>query len=302
VIGEDLLLKLKLLDILRELNEISLHEASWYLGVPLEKTEAIVNSLMRSYVMSVSNGRLKWSAADNPSALKPWGWKLVHEIVLGSTMEYARSCGAWTAVVAEYQVMGRGRAGKKWVGNLGGIWVTLRFPLHHENAGLTTAAIPLIVANVLEKACDVKAAIKWPNDLIYGGKKLAGVLVEGEAYRGRVVLDVGVGINVNNEPPLPGSTSLKHVLKRKVPRNTILSLLIGQVARIDKLLDEPEELTKRFREKLITLNRRVRVVTTEGVVEGEAVDITDLGELVVRAGGVEKIISVKDALEVRHLD
>jgi len=302
VLDETFILKLKLLEKLRDSSELLLRDVSWSLGIPVETAKSIAENLARNYIITVTDTRVKWSVADNPSTLKPWGWKLVHEIVLGTTMEYARSCGLWTAVVAEYQLMGRGRAGKKWFGNLGGLWATLRRPVFHEKAELASLAIPLIIVNVLERVCSVKAKIKWPNDIVYGDEKLAGVLITGEAQGDRLVLDIGIGINVNNEPPIPGSTSLKRILGRKIPRNSILSPIIGWVTRIEKLLDEPDELIGRFRENLATLNRRVRVVTAEGVLEGVAVDVNEMGELVVRVDGEEKNFSIEDVLELRHLD
>jgi len=302
VVGADTVLKLKILEELRDTQELLVKELSWRLGIRPEHVVRLARDLSRNYLIELRNNRVVWSIADNPSTLKPWGWRLVHEIVIGSTMEYARGCGLWTAVVAEYQLYGRGRHGKKWIGNLGGLWITLRLPVSHGNASYIPMAAPLIVVDILRRNYGVKTMIKWPNDIIYGDKKIVGILVEAEAVYDKLIVNIGLGINVNNEPPLPGATSLKKIMGRRVPRNGLLSLLIGWFSRLNKILEEPEEIKERYIRNLATLNRRVRALTRSGVVEGFVSSVSEYGELVVETDSGKKVLDPSDTLELRHVD
>ncbi len=302
VVDENTVLKLMIMDKLKTTNNVLLKELSWALGVSVDRIESAVKDLGRNYLIELRGNRVLWNIADNPSMLKPWGWKLIHEVILGSTMEYAKGCGLWSVVVAEYQLLGRGRHGKKWIGGFGGLWTTFRLPIMHENANYLPLVIPLIIVDILDRNYGVKTMIKWPNDIIYGDKKIIGILIEAEAMRDRLIANIGLGINVNNDPPLPGSISLKKILGRKIPRNGLLSLLIGWISRVEKLLDDPRELKERYMERLATLNKKVRIMTRKGVLEGVAVDVNELGELVVEVNGRKKAIGPDLALEVRHAD
>ncbi|MET1160807.1 MAG: biotin--[acetyl-CoA-carboxylase] ligase [Thermoprotei archaeon] len=302
MITRSLLLKLLVLDYLKSVHEATIREISWKTGVSDDVVSSTVYELTDNYLMDVSSTKVSWSVVDNPSTLRPWGWKIEHLVLLGSTMDYARGCGLWTIVVAEYQFYGRGRHGKEWIGPLGGLWVTLRFPMESSKASLVPVAAPLVLIDTLKQVVDIDAEIKWPNDIVFEDKKLAGILVEGETYQDRIVVNVGIGLNVNNNPPLPGTTSLKYIRGRLTPRNTILSLLIGRFSRIDKLLEDPEELFDRYMAKLSTLGKRVRAETSSGIVEGVAVDVNEYGYLEVETSTGKKLLDPNTTYELKHLD
>lgn len=302
MIDERTLLSLMVLDNLKTMYEASLRELGWRIGVDTRVVENIIYDLSRCYMIKVDDNKVMWSVADNPSYLKPWGWRIFHETVLGSTQEFIRGCGLWSMVASELLLMGRGRHGRRWIGNLGGLWVSFRLPALSKTADYVPIAIPVLLIKLLRRSFGVNAVIKWPNDIIYMDKKLAGIIIEAEALRDRIILNIGIGINVNNEPPLPGSISLKKILGRIVPRNSLLSLLTGWLTKLDELVENPEDIRKAYLENLSTLNKKIVAKTFQGSVEGVAVDVNEYGELVVKSEDGEKILDPNSTLELRHLD
>jgi biotin-(acetyl-CoA carboxylase) ligase len=98
--------------------------------------------------------------------------------------------------VAREQPGARGRAGRPWGATAGGLWLTVALPLHAPHIGWAGMTAALAVCRALD-VVSLRAGVKWPNDVVIGGRKLAGVLVEGVA--GRELAAVGVGLNVRNE-------------------------------------------------------------------------------------------------------
>ena len=108
---------------------------------------------------------------------------------------------------AEAQTSGRGRRARNWRSTQGGSYQTLAVHLGSPSAQplgpRASVAVAVGLAQTLPRY-GVKVGIKWPNDLFYRRKKLAGILLE----HTRAHLLIGVGVNVNNEPP-PGAVGLK---------------------------------------------------------------------------------------------
>lgn len=140
---------------------------------------------------------------------------------ISSTNDRALEIGGdGTVIVADRQTAGRGRRGRAWHSAPGlGLWFTVAF----ENAtdGLAFAA-PLAVRDAVRGICDTR--VKWPNDVLTGGKKFCGILVE---RRGNVTA-LGIGINVKHEaedlPPelRDTATSLERATGQPVDRGDVL--------------------------------------------------------------------------------
>ncbi|HEX5177240.1 MAG TPA: biotin--[acetyl-CoA-carboxylase] ligase [Chthoniobacteraceae bacterium] len=112
-----------------------------------------------------------------------------------------RGAPGGTAVLAEFQTAGRGRFGRRWESTpYAGIWCSLLLRPHFMPAlwpRLTTWTA-LAIADAIEETAGVAVAIKWPNDLVIAGRKVAGILIEtGEDEAQRRFAVVGFGINVN---------------------------------------------------------------------------------------------------------
>ena len=122
------------------------------------------------------------------------------------------------AVVARRQIRGQGQWGRPWQAPPGGVWVSAALPWSGPGvaAGLFGLAVAVGLAERLE-AAGLTVAIKWPNDLLVDGRKVAGILPRMVHRGSRVRLArVGLGLNVVNPVP-PGAIALKQLLPSPRP-------------------------------------------------------------------------------------
>jgi BirA family transcriptional regulator, biotin operon repressor / biotin---[acetyl-CoA-carboxylase] ligase len=140
---------------------------------------------------------------------------------VASTMDVANSLAtdgapAGTLVLADAQLAGRGRAGRKWESKAGdGIWMTLIERLNDARAlDVLSLRIGLRAARVLDRFAGARVRLKWPNDLYLASGKLGGILVESR-WRGTRPewTAVGIGINVR-AADVPGSATLGESVSR----------------------------------------------------------------------------------------
>jgi BirA family biotin operon repressor/biotin-[acetyl-CoA-carboxylase] ligase len=206
-------------------------------------------------------------------------------------------------VLAESQSAGRGRRGRSWVSTPGQnltFSLILRPALAASRAPEITLAAAVAVAEVLEKAAfDVR--IKWPNDLLIGGRKVAGILTEvatdGDRLR-QVILGIGVNVNLlrSDLPPelRAAATSLREERGEPLPRAFLLAALLLSIEEwLDVLLEEGfERIRFRWRELSGTLGTEVRVEGPQGALVGRALDLDEDGALRVRdaAGVVHRVV------------
>ena len=127
------------------------------------------------------------------------GWRLYEYATAGSTNDLARGLPAWSAVRADVQTGGRGRFGRVFVSDPGGLWISAVLP--SEGGPQRWAGFSLMVGihlvRMLESLSVPGARLRWPNDLMSGPKKLGGLLIEQSSSE---TLVVGFGLNVRNSP------------------------------------------------------------------------------------------------------
>ncbi len=137
-------------------------------------------------------------------------------------------------ILAEIQDKGRGRFNRKWVSPPGGLWFTiiLKTVLPEKDLPKTTLMAAYSIAEALGRDHGIQVNIKWPNDIYFQGKKLAGILTESEKIAGTFYLVSGMGINVNND--LSGSgrssremTSIKDITGKGTGREALLAAILG---------------------------------------------------------------------------
>lgn len=207
-------------------------------------------------------------------------------------------------VVADHQTAGRGRLGRTWLAPPGSsllVSMLLRpRDLPTTRLHLVSSAAALAAADACADVADVRAELKWPNDLLGGDRKLAGLLAE--AMPGAVVVGLGVNVNwpVELPPELRGTAvALNHLAGRDIDRE---ELLIRLLELLDRRLDEGWDAVARdYRARCATVGRRVRVELAVGdVLTGTAVGTTDAGHLVVDAeDGARRVIAVGDVAHLR---
>jgi len=221
-----------------------------------------------------------------------WGKRIHHFGELHSTMDEARGLArrgadTGTIVIAECQIKGRGRLNREWLSPEGGIYfsVILRPKISPVYAPRINLMASIAVATAIRKLFGLKAELKWPNDVLIGGKKVCGILAEMYAELDAIdFVNLGIGMNVNSSVSLfeKRATSLKDELGRKVSRKELLSAVLAEIEEQQISLME-SDLLERWKKLSYTLDRQVRVESPDEVIEGQAVDIDTTGALIVKS-------------------
>ena len=168
---------------------------------------------------------------------------------LGSTLDRAHALGAdsapgGTVVLALEQTAGRGQDGRTWHSPAGGVWLALLLRPRAASLGIMSIRAGLVLADVVDElAGRAVARLKWPNDVLVGDRKLAGVLCEGR-WQGEAPqwLAIGLGINVVNEiPAAVRATAI--ALSEVIPGVRCSDVLDRLVSPLTRLGGAPELLT-----------------------------------------------------------
>ena len=221
-----------------------------------------------------------------------------------STMDIARDLARQgreegTVVVAGTQTRGRGRSDSEWFSPRGGAWfsVLLWPPIEAERSHRAVFLGGLCACTVLRELCDLDTIIRWPNDILFGGRKLAGVL--GEALRADDTFYsiVGVGVNTNfSVSALPEelrneATTTLDILGRKVDNESIVVAMAELlVERSPELSGEYGRVLDEWLESSDTIGQMIEV---DGNLAGRAVRLDDEGFLMVEdeSGDENRIVS-----------
>jgi BirA family biotin operon repressor/biotin-[acetyl-CoA-carboxylase] ligase len=193
-----------------------------------------------------------------------------------------------TVVIAEEQTAGRGRFGRRWVSPAGlNLYLTIVLRPDIAQLRALSMAAPLGVCRAVETVTDVQPLVKWPNDVITGGKKLAGVLIESEMSGENVRYAlVGIGINVNyrvDDPEISGiATSLIQQENSPVSREKLLAVLMNEMESLYNTPISGGEVHDRWKARLDTLGREVTVRFQGESYEGVAEDVDAYGNLLLR--------------------
>ncbi|MFO1478185.1 MAG: biotin--[acetyl-CoA-carboxylase] ligase, partial [Verrucomicrobiota bacterium] len=212
-------------------------------------------------------------------------------------------------VFAESQTRGRGRLGRKWVSpGRKGLWfsVLLRPEFRPQEATQLTVAAATALARAFRSESGLQASIKWPNDLLLRGKKVAGILTELSAELDRiryVILGIGVDVNQNTFPPeLRGvATSLAIEAGRSILRPSLAASILRELdadyarvceGRFGEVADEWESLCS-------TIGQTVTVRVGERGIRGRAESLGEDGALLLRTehGHLERITGGDVTLE-----
>lgn len=243
-----------------------------------------------------------------PTRFGPIEW--FHEI--DSTNRYlldaARQGAAGGLVaVADTQTAGRGRLGRTWQAPVGGsllVSVLLRPTTPVDSWPTMVGCAGLAAVDVLTVACDLPARLKWPNDVVVGDAKIAGILAEST---GEAVV-VGMGLNID-WPSVPDeldgiATAVSLSGGRVQPRVLVLLEWLRRLDHWLRVLErgtEGEHLLRiAQRARSATLGRRVRIELADEHFVGTAVALAGDGHLVVRTDdGAERTVTTGDVIHLR---
>ena len=228
------------------------------------------------------------------SSLAPPGWTVQHVIEAGSTNDLAKEAGLAgvpekTIFVTDHQLKGRGRMDRSWVELPGS---SLLFSILFRRPFppiLLTMICSLAACEAIQRVAGARAEIKWPNDLMLNGRKLAGVLTEVNWSPTNPFVVVGIGINVNFDPPLiegipDTATSLLRETGTEVSRQRLLREILLSLDALLAMEDAALEPFVRDRWVARLWRRRQKVVVADGgvVLEGILEGVNDEGVLLLR--------------------
>ncbi len=210
---------------------------------------------------------------------------------LPTTMDAARDearAGAaeGTVVVAGEQTAARGRLKRTRFSPQGNIALSVvLYPTRQQLPGLIMVS-SLAVAGGIEAVTGLRPAVKWPNDVLVGGRKVCGILIESSLQADRVdYAIVGVGINVNLDPTdfaeiTPTATSLSLEVGKSVSRLRLIRAVLSELERL--YLAPQETVFHQWRDRLVTLGRDVRVTSGDTALDGVAESVEPDGSLMLR--------------------
>lgn len=194
-------------------------------------------------------------------------------------------------ITAEEQIAGRGRLGRKWLvprGTSLQFSILLRPPWTPQHATRLTPMAALAVVSMLEQELQLAPTLKWPNDVLLGGKKVCGILTESSVMGDSLAYVIlGIGLNVNytmrDYPELAErATTLQDVVGHELDCPHLERALFDQLNRHYFRLMTGESLVDEFRARLSMLGEPVRVANQATIFEGIAEDVDEDGALVLR--------------------
>jgi BirA family biotin operon repressor/biotin-[acetyl-CoA-carboxylase] ligase len=208
---------------------------------------------------------------------------------------------------AEYQNKGRGRLGRAWVSPRGKnvlLSVLLRPGLSLSEVPRITLSAAVSLVKAVREATGQTLGIRWPNDVLFGDQKVAGILTEMSAEADRVnFIVLGIGINVNSEPGQlpPQSTSLKEIAGRAIDRVAFARSFLELFEKDYLCVKEKrfEGLAREWEDFSATSGRRVVASLPGRKIQGQATGIDEDGALWIRTdSGLQERITAGD---IQHL-
>ena len=240
-----------------------------------------------------------------------------YETVLSSTNTVLKqisleSAADGTVCLCEQQTAGRGRLDRVWESPPGvGLWVSvlLKDPgIQPSHAHTLTFCGALAMSDAVEACCGFAPGIKWPNDLVYRGKKICGILLEASTQMDRInKVVIGTGLNVKPgavPEALRAQAGCTEEFGRPCPRREILAAYLEALERwTDRLRAEGSAAVVRaVSERCVTLGQRVSVTGVDRQFSGLAVSLDESGVLMVRdEDGAERMVLAGD-VSIRGLN
>ncbi|MDR0819979.1 MAG: biotin--[acetyl-CoA-carboxylase] ligase [Endomicrobium sp.] len=204
-------------------------------------------------------------------------------------------------VIAEKQTKGYGRIKRVWNSNAGGLWFSmlLKPVIHPDESSKLSLLFSIVLNRILEKKYGICSEIKWPNDILICGKKVAGIIIEMSAEQDIINwVAAGIGVNINNSLPEDLrniSISIKEVLKREIGRAEFIAAFLTEFESLyfnfqkDGFKQFLEEYNSKaaYKNALVTVNSGYNDAIT-----GKNFGIDESGKLIIEIKNkFEKIIS-----------
>jgi BirA family biotin operon repressor/biotin-[acetyl-CoA-carboxylase] ligase len=243
--------------------------------------------------------------------VSPIVWHVEHFDEIDSTNTYlsnqvALGVGEGLVALADYQNAGRGRLNRQWESPPRASMlcsVLLRPSIDSNHLQLVVACVALSARAALVRLSGVRPDLKWPNDLVVGDKKLAGILAEIVVTDTGFAVVVGLGINLTyHGPDGIAATSVLDESGLTIAPRALLDIVLEEIESRRELLDSEggqKTLRDEYERALVTIGQRVRIEQQNDVVEGVATGIDAEGRILVIIDGVVTAFGVGDIVHLR---
>lgn len=209
-----------------------------------------------------------------------------------------------TVVMSEYQLKGRGRKDRDWIATKEQALtfsILLNKNLDKNNIHVINLGASLAVAQALENLHQLKVNLKWPNDVLINGKKIAGILIESTSKGSNIEkLVIGLGINVN-QPNFKGKyalppTSIRLELKRAVSREKLLSEILNTFEDIlIQISNDKGKVLQNWKTRCQMIGEKIRIIEDEKEEFGVFEDLDENGFLILKSKTGTKTIHYGEA-------
>jgi len=202
-------------------------------------------------------------------------------------------------IIAEEQYAGRGRNQRQWSSPAGkGIYATTMITRPTSQLPLVPLAMANIVAGYLRDVFGIDARIKWPNDVLALGKKIAGILIEARIQDERAFLIIGTGVNVEPVPDAPNAIAISEASPRAF--TGIDDATIAFIEHLDARLAHPFEHDDVIEEwRRLSVHKpgdRITCVIGERTLTGTWNGIDEQGRALLRNGGETIAVSAGELI------
>ena len=203
-----------------------------------------------------------------------------------------------SVVIAQTQILGKGRQGRKWISPKGGIWMSIILRPNFDVYKITIIPFAVAVAlhNAIHKTLKIESKLKWPNDLTLSGKKIAGIIIDASIESTKIEsVVVGIGINfcVNSkqiERQIKKDGNYYGVNTLTTNKNLKSAPLVRQfLVELELIMSELEQnkiqsIVKKWTQNSSTLGKTVTVLDGDTKISGKVSGLDKDGSLLILQG------------------
>ena len=202
--------------------------------------------------------------------------------------------------LADHQTAGKGRRGHIWESPRGtsvSMSICIHPDLAPDHLAMLTLVMGMAAADGIRDVTGIAVGIKWPNDVVYEGRKLCGILTEYDAQTGNVIIGIGLNINMESFPDelKEVAASLRMITGKPEEREAVTAAVICRFWEHYKMFCETGDLRNlkpAYEHILVNRNQIVQVMDAREPFRGKAEGITDTGELIVTREDTGETVTV----------
>lgn len=218
-------------------------------------------------------------------------------------------------ILAEQQKNGRGRLKRKWLSPKGGLWLSiiLKPVIPTSRITLLPLVAAIAVCNAIRQETKLNATLKWPNDIVIHGKKVAGILLDISAEAEQVnyaIIGIGINVNIDASAILPNLedfqkvTSIKSELGHDANRLALTKTLLENLEQRYVELETYENrsaIINKWKQMSEMFGKQVKITQGGRLIEGTAMDLNDNdGSLLLRTNYGTNICITSGDIKVRY--